>query len=77
MTAFVITFLAVFATDIINAYYIKAIHESKALVASTWAVLITLTASIAVINFTEDHTMLLAALLGAFCGTFVAIRFKK
>jgi hypothetical protein len=77
MTAFIVTFLAVFITDIINAYYIKAIQDDSAILASTWATVVTFTASIAVINYTNDHTLLIAALLGAFCGTFIAIKFKK
>jgi hypothetical protein len=77
MLAFIITFIAVFITDVVNAYYIKAITDEKPLTASLWATFVTLTASIAVINFTNDNINLIAALLGAFTGTYVAIKYKK
>ena len=77
MIPFIITFLAVFSTDVINTYYVKAIQNDNPLLASIWATVVTFTASIAVINFTEDHRLLIAALLGAFCGTYVAMKFKR
>ncbi len=77
MITFIITFVAVFITDVINAYYIKAVQDERAIVASLWSTAVTFTASIAVINFTQDNTMLIAALLGAFCGTYVALKFKR
>jgi hypothetical protein len=77
MIAFIITFFAVFITDIINAYYIKAIQDNSVIAASLWATAVTFTASVAVISFTQDNRMLIAALLGAFCGTYVALKFKK
>ena len=77
MIAFIITFLAVFITDIINAYYIKAIQEDKALIASLWATAVTFGASVAIISYTQDNLMLVAALLGAFFGTYVAIKYNK
>ena len=77
MITFIITFFALFITDIVNAYYIKAIQNDRAISASTWATVVTFTASVAVINYTNDHTMLLAAMLGAFCGTFVAVKFRR
>lgn len=74
---YLITFLAVFVTDILNTYYIQSITDNRPLIASMWATVVTLTASIAVINFTHDTTMLIPALLGAFCGTYVAMKFKR
>jgi uncharacterized membrane protein YfcA len=38
---------------------------------------VTLTASIAVINYTEDHYALIPALLGAFAGTWLGMKIKK
>ena len=76
MLAFIVTFFAVFVTDIINTYYIKAITEEKPVLASTWATIVTFTTSIAVINYIHDNTLLIAALLGAFTGTYVAMKIK-
>ena len=75
--SYIITFLAVFFTDIVNTYYIKAIAEDKPLVASTLAGIVMLMYSVAVINFTHDNVMLIPALLGAFSGTYIAMIIKR
>ena len=74
---YIITFLALFITDVINALYIKAINNEQPLLASMWAVVVTLAASVAVINYTKDNTMLIPALLGAFAGTYVGMKIKR
>ena len=38
---------------------------------------VTLTASVAVINYTEDHWALIPALVGAFAGTWAGMKIKK
>jgi len=73
---YIITFFALFVTDIINALYIKAINKDKPLLASFWAVLVTFAAGVAVINYTRDNMMLIPALLGAFIGTYVGLKIK-
>ena len=74
---YAITFFAVFFLDIINAWYIKAISDERPFAASSWAVIVTILSSIAVINYVNDNIMLVPALLGAFVGTYVGIVFKK
>jgi len=73
---YIITFLALFVTDVINTLYIKAINKEQPLLASFWAMVVTLAASVAVINYTRDNTMLIPALLGAFVGTYVGMKLK-
>jgi hypothetical protein len=75
--SYIITFFAVFFTDIVNTYYIKAIAEDKPLVASTLASIVMLIYSIALISFVNDNLMLIPALLGAFTGTYVAMIIKR
>ena len=77
MLAFIITFFAVFVTDIVNTYYISAIQNDKPFYASLWATVVTFATSVAVINYIHDNMLLIAALLGAFAGTYVAMIFKK
>jgi len=77
MIEWLITFFALFFTDVFYTYYIKAVNESKALFSSIWAVVVFLIASVAVINYTTDHWLLIPACLGAFCGTYVGILFRK
>lgn len=74
---YLITFFAVFITDIVNTYYIKAITNDRPMLASTLASTVMLLYSVAVINFTNDNLMLIPALLGAFTGTYVAMIIKR
>ncbi len=74
---FVITFFALFITDIIHTLYIKAINKEQPLLASFWAMVVTFAASVAIINYTSDNTMLIPALLGAFAGTYVGMKIKN
>lgn len=77
MWLYIETFLLVFATDILYTYYVRAVNQDRAVVASLWSVMCTFTVSIAVINYTENHWTLIASLLGAGCGTYVGMRFFK
>ena len=74
---YIVTFFAVFFLDIINAWYIKAISDERPFAASSWAVVVTILSSIAVINYVNDHIMLIPALIGAFVGTYVGIVVRK
>jgi uncharacterized membrane protein YfcA len=77
MISYAVTFLAVFATDLIYVYFVKSIQQNQPLSAGLWSMVVTLTASIAVINYTEDHYALIPALLGAFAGTWLGMKIKK
>ena len=77
MISYAVTFLAVFATDLIYVYFVKSIQQNRPLSAGLWSMVVTLTASIAVINYTEDHYALIPALLGAFAGTWLGMKIKK
>ena len=77
MILYVVTFLAVFATDLLYVYFVKSIQQDQPLSAGLWSMVVTLTASVAVINYTEDHYALIPALLGAFAGTWVGMKIKR
>jgi uncharacterized membrane protein YfcA len=74
---YLITFIAVFLTDVLYIYFIKSIQDNKAIQAAFWSVIVTGTASITVINYTENHWTLIPALAGAFFGTLVGMRVRK
>jgi uncharacterized membrane protein YfcA len=74
---YLITFIAVFLTDVLYIYFIKSIQDNKAVQAAFWSVVVTATASITVINYTENHWTLIPALAGAFFGTLVGMRVRK
>jgi len=77
MWEYVITFFALFFTDIFYTYYLRSIQNERALAASLWAVIVFVIASVAVINYTTDHWLLIPACMGAFCGTWVGMRLRK
>ena len=72
-----LTFISLFCIDIFYTYYLRAIADRKALVASLWSIVVTILGAFVVINYTTDHMMLIPAALGAFCGTFVGMKLKK
>ena len=76
MWEYAVTFFAVFFTDIIYTYYLKSVQHNSVWKASFWATACTATASIAVINYTENHWMLIPSLLGAFAGTWFGMKYK-
>ena len=77
MIEYITTFFAVLATDLIYVYFVKSIQQDQPLKAAWWAMVVTFTASVAIINYTTDHWALIPALLGAFIGTWVGMKIKK
>jgi hypothetical protein len=77
MLEYAVTFFAVFATDLIYVYFVKSIQDNRPLMAAWWSMVVTFTASVAVINYTTDHWALIPALAGAYCGTLFGMRIKQ
>ena len=74
---YVLIFVAVFVIDILYTYYLKAVQDNKAAVASLLAAAVYVLASVVVINYTENHLLLIAAAFGAMCGTYIGMRMKS
>jgi len=77
MIDYLLAFFAIFFTDIFYTYYLRAIQNDQEFKSSVWAVEVFFIASIAVINYTSDHMLLIPACLGAFCGTWVGMKIRK
>ena len=77
MIEYLITFFALFFTDIFYTYYLRSVNNNEVLKSSLWAVVVFFIAAIAVVNYTTDHMLLIPAGLGAFCGTFVGMKLRK
>lgn len=77
MFEYIITFFAVFFTDILYVHLVRSIQQEHPWRAAGWSMVVTLSASIAVINYTENHLALIPALLGAFFGTFLGVKLRK
>lgn len=70
------TFFALFVIDCLYIVYLKASYSEQKLRASFWAALIFLISSNVVINYTEDHSLIVPACLGAFMGTYFGLCLK-
>jgi hypothetical protein len=77
MIEYVVTFFAVFFTDIFYTYYLRAVQEEQTMKASLWASIVFIVACVAVINYTTNHWLLIPAGVGAFCGTYVGMILRK
>ena len=74
---FIVTFLAVTVVDIFYTYYLKSVNENRALVAGFWGAVVWLIGSIAVIEYTANHWLLIPACMGAFFGTWIGIKLRN
>jgi hypothetical protein len=75
MWAYIFTFVCMFFTDIVYTQLLKSVQNDKPLASSIWASLITFLGGVAVINYTTDNMMIIPAILGAFAGTYVGMKF--
>lgn len=71
----------VFAIDLVVSFAwarsIKAISDNKPVKAALWAGFITLSGAITIISYTENHLLLIPAVIGSSIGTFLSVRYKK
>jgi uncharacterized protein YebE (UPF0316 family) len=77
MLDYIVTFFALFFTDVFYTFYLKAVNNEKTVTASIWAVVVFIIAAVAVIEYNSNHMLLIPASIGAFCGTFVGIKIRK
>lgn len=68
-----ITFAALFVLDVVWARYTAAITDGRRTAGSSYAAAIIALSAIGTINYIDDPRMILPAMLGAFCGTFIGI----
>ena len=77
MLDYIVTFFAIFLLDVVYTYYLRCVQNNNVLGASIWSIACYLLGSLAVINYTTNHWLLLPAIAGAFCGTYVGMIIKK
>jgi uncharacterized membrane protein YfcA len=72
-----VTFFSIFFLDIVYTYYLRCVANDNVLGASFWSVACYILGSAAVISYTTNHWLVLPAIAGAFCGTYVGMKIKK
>jgi hypothetical protein len=69
----VIAFAVTFVLDVLWARYTLAVKDGRRVQAGVISSLLYLLSAFLVIQYTEDHTMLAPAVLGAFAGTYFGV----
>ena len=69
----VLVFSATAAADFAWTAYIRAASAGVQLSAALWSALIVALGSIAVVEYTSDHALVWAAVVGAFVGTYLSM----
>jgi len=77
MTDYIVTFFAIFLLDVVYTYYLRCVADNNVLGASFWSVACYILGSVAVMNYTTNHWLVIPAIAGAFVGTFVGMKIKK
>jgi hypothetical protein len=74
---FIGVMLSMFLVDICWAKYFIWVGKKHPLKSAMWGSSILLFGAFTTINYVEDRTLLIAAIIGAFCGTYYAVKFEK
>jgi hypothetical protein len=69
--------IAMAITDVCWAYYFIKVDERRSLGASLWAVALFVCGATVTTNYVADKSLLIAAALGSFIGTYITIEHKK
>ena len=77
MIDYIVTFFSIFLLDIVYTYYLRCVANDNGLGASFWSVACYLLGSVAVISYTTNHWLIIPAVIGAFCGTYLGMKIKK
>jgi len=73
----VLVFLAMFMADVFWTLYFIQVEERRAALAATASTLIVLMGMFTVLQYTHDATTAIPALLGAWLGTYVTVKWKQ
>jgi hypothetical protein len=74
---FIVVLVAMAVTDVCWAYYFIKVGERRAVQAGLWAILLFFAGAVVTTNYVGDHTMMIAAAIGSFVGTYITVKYKK
>jgi hypothetical protein len=74
---FALVFVALVAVDYCWAQYISHASAKNATKAAAWAAGIIVAGACATVSYVQDHRLIVAAVLGSFVGTYIAIKRAK
>lgn len=74
---FILVLVAMAIADVCWTYYFIKIDERKSLAAGLWGSAIYMCGAFGVLSYTEDKSLIIAAVLGSFIGTYATVEYKK
>ena len=75
--SYVLVFLAVAAADVCWTHYFIETTNKHAVKAAAWSALIVALGAFTTVSYVHERGLIIAAVFGAFAGTWATIRFKK
>ena len=69
--------LSIFLCDICWVYYTLKVQERNPLHSALWGVGIIVLGALSVEGYMSDSTLIIAAAIGAFIGTYISVKYKK
>ncbi len=73
---FALVFFAILLADVCWTYYFIKVAEKRVLASGIWSSLIMALGSFSIERYTQDHTLIWAAIIGAFVGTTLSVKHK-
>jgi peptidoglycan biosynthesis protein MviN/MurJ (putative lipid II flippase) len=74
---FLLVMVTLFVADVFWALYFLKIQEKNPLMSGIYGSVIYLLGAVAVTQYTEDKSFIIAAVIGAFLGTYVTVEWKR
>ncbi len=74
---FILVFIAMTIADVCWTLYFISVDERKSVTAGIWGSAIYLCGAFGVLSYTEDKSLIIAAVLGSFVGTYLTVEYKK
>jgi uncharacterized protein YqgC (DUF456 family) len=74
---FALVFITMTIADVCWALYFIKINELKSISAGIWGSAIYICGAFGILSYTEDRTLIIPAIIGAFLGTYLTVEYKK
>jgi hypothetical protein len=74
---FFLVMVGMFLVDMAWTYYMKYVAADRAYLAGFWSSVLILLSAFVTVNYVHDYRLVVAAVIGAFFGTVVAMKWKK
>ena len=74
---FALVFVMMTLADVCWTFYFIKINEMKSIPAGIWGSAIYVCGAFGVLSYTQDKTLIIPAVIGAFVGTYLTVEYKK